>query len=166
MRNTNSRSRVYIYFNVNGDVSCCCIGVIPIYQRFYSCAVYQNNDRSTKSKKSCSWRRSDSNCSIKVSAWRSPKKTKKIKRLLKMLYLHQIFTEDEANKALLEAVVPALNRWQVFPLQQRLMALYGTIKICLMSEAGKININLCFDFKKTHFHWYTSPKRYSKIFIK
>jgi hypothetical protein len=44
-----------------------------------------------------------------------------------------------------------LNRWQSFELDPDIDGISGTVKICITSEHGKININNAFDFKKQKF---------------
>lgn len=44
-----------------------------------------------------------------------------------------------------------LNRWQTFELDPKIDGIAGTVKICVTSEHGKININNAFDFKKQEF---------------
>lgn len=44
-----------------------------------------------------------------------------------------------------------LNRWQTFELDRKIDGIAGTVKICITSENGKININNAFDFKKQEF---------------
>lgn len=58
--------------------------------------------------------------------------------------------KDEA-KLLLQRVLPYLNRWQDFVLQEKLDGIDGLIRVCITCESGKININEAFDFKKMEF---------------
>lgn len=55
------------------------------------------------------------------------------------------------RKKLLQRVLPTLNTWQKFPLDAMHDGLAGELKLCLMSEDGKININEIFDFKTGEF---------------
>lgn len=48
-------------------------------------------------------------------------------------------------------LISNLNRWQTFELDSKIDGISGTIKICITSEHGKININNAFDFKKQEF---------------
>jgi|SRR5579872_3907485 len=56
---------------------------------------------------------------------------------------------DEQN--LLERILPTLNRWQQFDVQEDRDGVDGQIKICLMCEEGKINLNRIIDFDKGAF---------------
>jgi hypothetical protein len=51
----------------------------------------------------------------------------------------------------LESILPNLNRWQEFALQEKIDGIDGTIKVCISCEEGKININEAFDFKTMAF---------------
>ncbi len=55
------------------------------------------------------------------------------------------------RRAFLERVLPLLNTWQTFALDATEDGLAGELKLCLMSEDGKININKIFDYKKGEF---------------
>lgn len=59
--------------------------------------------------------------------------------------------EKEALKELLERIVPTINRWQTFTLKEDVDGLDGVIKVCLVCEDGKIDINALYDFKKHQF---------------
>jgi hypothetical protein len=48
-------------------------------------------------------------------------------------------------------LISNLNRWQAFELDPKIDGVSGTVKICITSEHGKININHAFDFKKQEF---------------
>ena len=52
---------------------------------------------------------------------------------------------------LLQRILPTLNRWQEFDLKENVDGVDGQIKICLMSEEGKINLNQIIDFNKGTF---------------
>lgn len=54
-------------------------------------------------------------------------------------------------KPFLKKVLPHLNRWQSFPLNEEVDGLDGELKICITCEHGKININEIFDFEKEDF---------------
>jgi len=56
-----------------------------------------------------------------------------------------------AEQDLLLRILPTLNRWQQFDLHQEVDGVDGKIKICLMCEEGKINLNRIIDFKKGIF---------------
>lgn len=55
------------------------------------------------------------------------------------------------EQKVLETILPHLNRWQEFALQEKVDGINGTIKICISCEEGKININEAFDFKTMSF---------------
>lgn len=74
--------------------------------------------------------------------------------------------EDQANKKLFETVIPTLNRWQQFPLSQEVDGIDGQIKICVMSEEGKININALYDFKKHAFKGTQAQQEIGKALLK
>lgn len=59
-------------------------------------------------------------------------------------------TAKEA-KYFLTNILPAINRWEEFSLDEEIDDVDGTIKICLMSEEGKININNVYDFEQLQF---------------
>jgi len=48
-------------------------------------------------------------------------------------------------------ILPTLNRWQQFDLKEDIDGVDGQIKVCLMCEEGKINLNRIIDFKKSSF---------------
>ncbi len=60
---------------------------------------------------------------------------------------------DAAKEAkhFLTNILPAINRWEEFSLDEEIDGTDGTIKICLMSEEGKININNVYDFEQLQF---------------
>lgn len=58
---------------------------------------------------------------------------------------------DKILKKMLARVLPHLNRWQAFNLDEKLGEIDGQIKICITCESGKINLNEAFDFKKQEF---------------
>src|SRR3989304_4698029 len=59
--------------------------------------------------------------------------------------------KKKGTKALLSRLLPNLNRWQTFKLDERNDGIDGSIKFCISCESGKININEAFDFKKMEF---------------
>lgn len=63
--------------------------------------------------------------------------------------------EDSAKRlpqaVFLERVLPTLNRWDLVVLQEDVDGLDGEVKICLMCEDGKINLNQWYDFTKHEF---------------
>jgi hypothetical protein len=60
-------------------------------------------------------------------------------------------TPDETAKTFMEKLLPVLNRWQTIELNEKADGIEGTIKICLMCEDGKININTLYDFDSHTF---------------
>jgi hypothetical protein len=48
-------------------------------------------------------------------------------------------------------LLPILNRWQEFTLNEQADGIDGTIQFCIGSEDGKINLNTAFDFEKNEF---------------
>jgi hypothetical protein len=64
--------------------------------------------------------------------------------------------EDEGKQSALESdfllrILPTLNRWQEFDLKENIDGIDGQIKLCLMCEEGKINLNDIIDFNKGTF---------------
>jgi hypothetical protein len=55
------------------------------------------------------------------------------------------------DQQFLTRILPTLNRWQQFDLKQEVDGVDGQIKICLMCEEGKINLNRIVDIKKNVF---------------
>ncbi len=51
----------------------------------------------------------------------------------------------------LKKILPYLNRWRNFELTEEQDGIDGEIKLCIVAEHGKININEAFDFKKGSF---------------
>ncbi len=69
--------------------------------------------------------------------------------------------KDESDtKKLFTELLPVLNQWQEFRLTQEADQIDGVIKICIMSEEGKININEIFDFENKKIKG--APKKESK----
>ena len=60
-------------------------------------------------------------------------------------------SEHEINKEFLARILPGLNRWRTFQLKEELDGIDGEVKICMMCEDGKININRLYDFKNKQF---------------
>ena len=48
-------------------------------------------------------------------------------------------------------VVPSINRWQEFELKKDIDGIDAQLKVCLMCEEGKIDINAIYDFEKRSF---------------
>lgn len=57
----------------------------------------------------------------------------------------------KGTKGFISRVIPYLNRWQDFTLTQKNDGVDGLVRTCITCEAGKININEAFDFKKMEF---------------
>lgn len=55
------------------------------------------------------------------------------------------------EKALLEAILPGLNRLQTFELKEDVEGIDGTVGFCIVSEDGKLNLNKLYDFKEKKF---------------
>lgn len=55
------------------------------------------------------------------------------------------------DKQMLKTLMPVLGRWQTVTLDAAKDGLEGEIKICIMSEDGKINLNELYDFQKHAF---------------
>lgn len=51
----------------------------------------------------------------------------------------------------LSRVLPNINRWQIFKLNEKTDFIDGEVGFCISCENGKININNAFDFKKEEF---------------
>ena len=60
--------------------------------------------------------------------------------------------QEQAAQKLIKEIVPSLNRWQTFALKQEYDGIDGTIKICMGSEDGKIDLNAWYDFEKHTFN--------------
>ncbi len=58
---------------------------------------------------------------------------------------------NKSTQDFLEKVFPALNRWQEITFNGAKDGVDGTIKFCISSEDGKIDINQVFDFQKKKF---------------
>ena len=55
---------------------------------------------------------------------------------------------NSEEQEFLSRILPSLNRWQEFGLTEEIDGIDGQIKICLMCEEGKINLNKIIDFTK------------------
>jgi len=58
---------------------------------------------------------------------------------------------NKKGKEFLKNILPNLNRWQEFKLDEKIDGFDGKVKFCISCENGKININEVFDFKKQSF---------------
>ena len=54
-------------------------------------------------------------------------------------------------KQFLTRILPDINRWQIFDLDEDIDGVRGTLHVCLMCEEGKIDINEIYDFSKLKF---------------
>jgi len=59
--------------------------------------------------------------------------------------------QQDQKKELLMTILPIINRWQIFPLKEKVDGVSGDINVCLMCEDGKINLNDIYDFQKHVF---------------
>jgi hypothetical protein len=57
----------------------------------------------------------------------------------------------DPDKTLLTTLLPSINRFQEFNLKLSVDGYDGELKICIMCEEGKINLNKIYDFKKHAF---------------
>ncbi|HSC25538.1 MAG TPA: hypothetical protein VLB80_04985 [Candidatus Babeliales bacterium] len=57
-------------------------------------------------------------------------------------------SSNQEDRDFLLRILPTLNRWQQFDLKEEIDGVDGQIKICIMCEEGKINLNRIIDFKK------------------
>jgi len=62
----------------------------------------------------------------------------------------QIPNDNEKN--LLTRILPTLNRWQIFQLKEHIEGIDAQLRICLMCEEGKVNLNQIYDFSQHKFH--------------
>lgn len=60
-------------------------------------------------------------------------------------------TGDAQAKQMIKTLLPVLNKWQTVKLEYARDGVDGEIKICIMSEDGKINLNELYDFEKHTF---------------
>jgi hypothetical protein len=60
-------------------------------------------------------------------------------------------TEEQEAQQLLRTILPHLNRWQTFNFTEEHDGIDAILKVCLMSEEGKLNINKIYDFKTKKF---------------
>ena len=74
--------------------------------------------------------------------------------------------DEQAAKELLKEILPALNRWQQFALQEEVDGIDGSMSVCLMSEEGKININALYDFKKHTFKGSPFQQEINKLLLR
>ena len=58
---------------------------------------------------------------------------------------------DTQDKDFLKRILPALNRWQLFDLVEEIDGVDAQLRVCIMCEDGKINLNRIIDFEKGVF---------------
>jgi hypothetical protein len=63
----------------------------------------------------------------------------------------QASSAEQNDIQLLTDILPTINRWQQFSLKEEIDGVNADLKICLMCENGKININNLYDFEKKEF---------------
>jgi hypothetical protein len=88
--------------------------------------------------------------------------------------MSQLFTgteqSDESQMKLLARIVPLINRWQRFSLEQEQDGIDGQLELCIMCEQGKLNINHVYDFSKKKFIDEDKPnggvKKFTEQFFK
>jgi len=61
-------------------------------------------------------------------------------------------TPSDNEKKLLARILPTLNRWQTFQLKENIEGVNAQLRICLMCEEGKINLNQIYDFSQHKFY--------------
>lgn len=86
---------------------------------------------------------------------------------LSQLSCHKIDPKVPADKAMLSLLLPILGRWQEFSLTKKKDGIDGSIKLCIVSEDGKFDLNAIYDFKKKKFLGQDEKeddKNYRKIF--
>jgi hypothetical protein len=59
--------------------------------------------------------------------------------------------QEKAAKEFIQKIVPHLNRWQTFELNEKVDGVDGAIKLCITSEQGKIDLNAWYDFETHSF---------------
>ncbi len=58
--------------------------------------------------------------------------------------------ESEAQQLYMR-LMPALNRWQVFELRKAIDGIDAVIRLCIVCEEGKLDLNQIYDFKRKQF---------------
>ncbi len=64
----------------------------------------------------------------------------------------------DEDQALLKKILPGINRWVAFNLQEDTEGIDGQLRICISCEQGKIDINKIYDFNKKKFVGEDQPK--------
>jgi hypothetical protein len=77
-----------------------------------------------------------------------PYKEEEIKKEGKPVAGEQGLKEE---KFFLTNFLPTMNRWQEYELKEEMDGIDSQLRICLMSEEGKININQIYDYEKKQF---------------
>ncbi len=70
----------------------------------------------------------------------------------------QKISDEQIAKELLQTILPSLNQWQSFDLKEEIDGIDATLKMCIMSEDGKLDINQLYDFQKKKFIGEGQPK--------
>ena len=65
---------------------------------------------------------------------------------------------DVMSKKFLEKILPIINRWEIISLKEKTDNIDAEIKICIVCENGKININKLYDFNTHKFVGQESQK--------
>ena len=73
--------------------------------------------------------------------------------------------QKQAAANLIGMIMPQMNSWQTFAITETQKTEYGTIKICIGCEEGKINLNQLYDFTKHEFLKTTDPKNSPKALV-
>lgn len=88
---------------------------------------------------------------------------------LSQLSCQKIDPKVSSDKAMVYMLLPLLGRWQEFSLNEKRDGVQGSIKLCIVSEDGKFDINALYDFKTKKFlgeQEKDEEKNYRKIFEK
>lgn len=59
---------------------------------------------------------------------------------------------------LLKTILPSINRWNTYTLTHEIDGINAIIKVCIMCEEGKINLNKVYNFEKKRFIGETEPQ--------
>lgn len=70
--------------------------------------------------------------------------------------------EENEAQYFLTYILPLMNKWQTFDLKKERDGVTGSIKIALVSEEGKIDVNAIYDFRK---HAFVTGKKDWKKFL-
>lgn len=70
----------------------------------------------------------------------------------------------QESRSLIGIMLPQLDSWQVFKIEQGKQE-YGTIKICIGCEEGKLNINQLYDFARHEFVGENDRQKGAKLLV-